>query len=222
MKRIVVLLFLVSVTCSTFAQLQNIPLVTAIGESVVKVKPDYAVAVIKVKKSMNISSLTTAATFRIFEENDTRVQLFGFDDKNIDFSLIQADSLVYVKEIIITINDLQNLDKYLLEIQKLGYKDLIYLDYRVKDLSPHKDQARKSAIASAKRKAILMASELGQSIGKAHTIEEVEVQSFNWYNIDNSKNLENMTYKLGSEAYIIEPGYITIVAKVKVSFDLIK
>jgi len=134
MKRIVVLLFLVSVTCSTFAQLQNIPLATAIGESVVKVKPDYAVAVIKVKKSMNISSLTTAATFRIFEENDTRVQLFGFDDKNIDFSLIQADSLVYVKEIIITINDLQNLDKYLLEIQKLGYKDLIYLDYRVKDL----------------------------------------------------------------------------------------
>mgnify|MGYP000441922083 FL=1 len=200
MKRIVVLLFLVSVTCSTFAQLQNIPLVTAIGESVVKVKPDYAVAVIKVKKSMNISSLTTAATFRIFEENDTRVQLFGFDDKNIDFSLIQADSLVYVKEIIITINDLQNLDKYLLEIQKLGYKDLIYLDYRVKDLAAHKDQARKNAIASAKRKAILLASELGQSIGKAHTIEELESQSFNWYNIDNSKNLENITYQLGSEA----------------------
>ncbi len=67
-----------------------------------------------------------------------------------------------------------------------------------------------------------MASELGQSSGKAHTIEELEVQSFNWYNIDNSKNLENMTYKLGSEAYVIEPGYITIVAKVKVSFDLIK
>jgi len=222
MKGIVVLLFLVSVTCSTFAQLQNIPLVTAIGESVVKVKPDYAVAVIKVKKSMNISSLTTAATFRIFEENDTRVQLFGFDDKNIDFSLIQADSLVYVKEIIITINDLQNLDKYLLEIQKLGYKDLIYLDYRVKDLAAHKDQARKNAIASAKRKAILLASELGQSIGKAHTIEELESQSFNWYNIDNAKNLENMTYKLGSEAYVIEPGYITIISKVKVSFDLMK
>ena len=222
MKGIVVLLFLVSVTCSTFAQLQNIPLATAIGESVVKVKPDYAVAVIKVKKSMNISSLTTAATFRIFEENDTRVQLFGFDDKNIDFSLIQADSLVYVKEIIITINDLQNLDKYLLEIQKLGYKDLIYLDYRVKDLAAHKDQARKNAIASAKRKAILLASELGQSIGKAHTIEELESQSFNWYNIDNAKNLENMTYKLGSEAYVIEPGYITIISKVKVSFDLMK
>jgi len=136
--------------------------------------------------------------------------------------LIQADSLVYVKEIIITINDLQNLDKYLLEIQKLGYKDLIYLDYRVKDLAAHKDQARKNAIASAKRKAILLASELGQSIGKAHTIEELESQSFNWYNIDNAKNLENMTYKLGSEAYVIEPGYITIISKVKVSFDLMK
>jgi hypothetical protein len=36
--------------------------------------------------------------------------------------------------------------------------------------------------------------------GKAHTIEELESQSFNWYNIDNSKNLENITYQLGSEA----------------------
>lgn len=58
--------------------------------------------------------------------------------------------------------------------------------------------------------------------GKAHTIEELESQSFNWYNIDNAKNLENMTYKLGSEAYVIEPGYITIISKVKVSFDLMK
>ena len=78
------------------------------------------------------------------------------------------------------------------------------------------------AIAAAKRKASLMANELGQTIGKAHTIEEVESQSFNWYNIDNAKNLENMTYKLGSEAYVIEPGYITIISKVKVSFDLMK
>jgi len=31
-----------------------------------------------------------------------------------------------------------------------------------------------------------------------------------------------MTYKLGSEAYVIEPGYITIISKVKVSFDLMK
>ena len=78
------------------------------------------------------------------------------------------------------------------------------------------------AIAAAKRKASLMANELGQTIGKAHTIEEVESQSFNWYNIDNSKNLENITYKLGSDVYVIEPGYITIISKVKVSFDLMK
>jgi uncharacterized protein YggE len=222
MKKVFILALFSILLSNTFAQLQNIPLVSAVGESVIKVKPDYAVIALKVKKSMNLATLQTTASFKIFEQNDTKIQLFGFDDKNIDYSLIQADSLVYVKEIFITVNDLENLDKYLLEIQKLGYKDLIYLDYRVKDMSVYKDQARKSAIVSAKRKAMLMASELGQSIGKAHTIEELEVQSFNWYNIDNSKNLENMTYKLGSEAYVIEPGYITIVVKVKVSFDLIK
>jgi uncharacterized protein YggE len=202
--------------------MQNIPLVTVVGESVVKIKPDYVVIAIRVKKSMNLTTLQTTSAFKIFEQNDTRIQLFGFDDKNIDFSLIQADSLVYVKEIFITVNDLENLDKYLLEIQKLGYKDLIYLDYRVKDLTAYKDQARKNAIASAKRKAVLLANELGQSIGKAHTIEELESQSFNWYNIDNTKNLENITFKLGTDGYVIEPGYVTVVSKIKVSFDLLK
>ena len=67
-----------------------------------------------------------------------------------------------------------------------------------------------------------MATELGQIIGKAHTVEEINNENYNWYNIDHVNKTENITFKLGSDNYQIEPGYLTIISKVKVSFDLQK
>ncbi|OFY82852.1 MAG: hypothetical protein A3F72_01840 [Bacteroidetes bacterium RIFCSPLOWO2_12_FULL_35_15] len=205
-----------------FAQLENIPLVTVFGEAAVKVKPDYVIIGIKVKKEIRLNSATNKTVFEIFNTEDTKVRLFGFDDKNVSESLIQVDSSVYVKEIFITINDLTNLDKYLLELYKLGFKNYIYLDYRVKNYDDYKNQARKEAISSAKAKATSLATELGQSIGKAHTIEEINSENYNWYNIHNNANLENITFKLGADGYVIDPGFLIITSKIKVSFDLLK
>src|ERR1035437_5698429 len=202
-----------------FAQLENIPLVTVFGESTVKVKPDYVILGIKIKKEIRLNSAPNNTVFEIFKTEDTKIRLFGFDDKNISESLIQVDGSVYVKEVYITINDLNSLDKYLLELYKLGFKDYIYLDYRVKNFSDYKDQARKEAIYSAKTKATLIATELGQTIGKAHTVEEINNENYNWYNIHNNVNLENITFKLGADGYIVEPGFLIITSKIKVSFD---
>jgi uncharacterized protein YggE len=202
----------------SIAQLQNIPLVVIEAEGIVKVKPDYVIIGVKLNKKIQI----TNATFEIFREIDTQFKIFGLDDKAISQSYIQADSSFYIKEIYLTLTNINMLDKTLLDLYRLGYKQYIYLDYRVQNLISYKNQARKEAIMLAKTKATLLASELGQNIGKAHTIEELNQQSYNWYNIHDEDNLEDVTYKTGSDFYVIEPGYITIISKVKVSFDLIK
>jgi uncharacterized protein YggE len=222
MKRsVVIFIFFISRIVS-FGQLENIPLVTVFGEASVKVKPDYAVIGIKIRKQLPSGSVESSTALEIFKSEDTKIRLFGFDAKNSSETVIQMDSTMYVKEVFITVNDLNLLDKYLLELNKLGFKDFIYLDYRVRELLTYKNQARREAINAAKKKATILAAEVGQTIGKVHRIEEEKSEDFNWFNIHNTKGLENIPAKLGADSYAIEPGFIVFTARIKVSFDLMK
>lgn len=222
MKIILTLMLISSICSNAFAQFDNVPLVSVYGESVVKAKPDYVIIGIKISKDLKLNTTGSINTFEIFKEEDTKIRLFGFDEKNISESLIQIDKGIYVKEVFITINDLSSLDKYLLELYKLGFKDYVYLDYRLKNFVNYKNQAKREAISAAKKEAFSMAFEVGQTIGKANSIKEIDHEDYNWYNIHNASGLENIPYKLGAEGYMIEPGYITITSRVQVSFDLQK
>ncbi|WP_299187862.1 SIMPL domain-containing protein [uncultured Aquimarina sp.] len=222
MKNIVNIIVFITMSNYGIAQLENIPLITVVGKGVVKVKPDYVVLGIKVNKEIRLNSQGNSNVFGIFKDEDTKIKLFDFNNKDISESLIQVKESVYIKEIFVTINELSRLDRYLFELHKLGYKDYIYFDYRVKSLSDHKSQARKKAISSAKKKAALLAIELGQSIGKAHSIQELDSEDYNWYAINDNTNRENITFKLGVDEYVIEPGFLVIISKIQISFDLKK
>lgn len=221
---VLILMMLNVLVCnSIFGQLANIPLMTVYGESVIKVKPDYVILGLKIKKDRYTKNKEKfCSAFEVFCKNDSKIKLFDFDEKNLSESLIQIDSTFYYKEVFIKIMDLNKLDNYLLELHNLGYNDYIYFDYRITNLNDYKNQARIAAVNSAKKKAILMATELGQIIGKAHTVEDIDSENYNWYNMHHVNNTENITFKLGSDNYQIEPGYLTIISKVKVSFDLQK
>jgi uncharacterized protein YggE len=214
--------FFLLITHVTFAQLQNIPLVTVEGKATLKVKPDYVVLGFKVYREIRLNATGEPTGFEIFKSEDTKIKLFDFEDKDIAESCIRVENAVYVKEVFITINDLSRMDKILLDLYRLGYKKYHYFDYRVKDLTSIKYQAKVKAINSARVKAALLAKELGQAIGKAHLIEEVAYQTNNWYTLNKGEELENSTYKQDADDYLIEPGYIVITAKIKVSFDLLK
>lgn len=210
-----ILLIGICLVNTAFCQLQNIPLVIVTGESVVKVIPDYVILGIKIKKT-----LPAEPSFEIFKEEDTKIRLFDFNEADISRSIIQVDSSIYYKEVFITISDIKKLDKYLLELFNLGYRDYVYLDYRITNYNRYKLQAKKEAMNAARKKAQALVSELGQTLGKAHTIEELPTEDYNWYNLKDKKNSGDITFKMGSDNYVIEPGYVCVTAKVKVSFDL--
>ncbi len=206
----------------TAAQIENIPLITVYGEGRVKVKPDHVVIGIRIKKQIPSNSAEGTTALEIFKTDDTRIRLFGFDQKNMSETVVQEDDGSYIKEVFITINDLNTLDKYLLELYKLGFKDYIYMDYRIKEYITYKNQAKREAVSSARKKATLLAGEVGQAIGKAHRIEELTPEDYNWYDLHNDRGLERITFKLGADGYLIEPGFLVLTSKVKVSFDLLK
>jgi uncharacterized protein YggE len=222
MKGLLTFLLFLLLQIAVFAQLENIPLITVYGEASIKIKPDYVIIGIKLKKQLPTSEVERSTALEIFKAEDTKIRLFGFDAKNISETVIQVDSGVYFKEVFLTITDLNALDKYLLELNSLGFTKYIYLDYRVKDYAAYKMQVKKEAINSARKKAVVLAAELGQTIGKAHIIEELAPEDYNWFAIHDRKHLENITFKLGADGYVIEPGFLTLNSKIKVSFDLPK
>jgi uncharacterized protein len=207
---------------SLFAQIENIPLITVTGESVIKALPNYCLLGIRVEKEIPTNSRGETIGFEIFKDVDTRISLFNIDDSDIIETIIQVSNHKLVKEIFIKIKDLNKLDRYLIDLSKLGFDEYIFVDYRNDNYESIKNEARKEAITSAEKKAKLLASELGQTIGSAHTIGEMDYKSYNIFNIENYSNLENVTYNLGADKYLVEPGYITITAKIQVSFDLKK
>lgn len=222
MKNIFCVIIIAILGSSLHAQLENIPLITVTGQSAVKVKPDYVILGLKISKQIKSDSQNNHFGFKIFEDDDTKIRLFDFDENDIFETVIQNSGSKYIKEVFITIRDLSKLDKYMLELHKLGYTNYIYKDYRISDYERYKDQTRKEAINIARKKAEQLAKELGQTIGKAHTIEEIITENYNWYTIYDKNDLENINYKLGADEYIFEPGYIIINSRLRVSFDLLK
>lgn len=197
---------------------QEPPHIRVTGEAVVKVIPDYVVLGIRIKKQLNGADNKPA--FEIFKEEDTKIRLFDFNEADMSKTFIQLDSAAYYKEVFVTITDLKKLDKYLLELYTLGYRDYIYIDYRTSLYDKYKTQAREEAMADAKKKAKQLSLGLFLALGKAYAVEELNTEDYNWYNLKDKKNAGKLTYKMGSDNYLIEPGYITVTARVNVSFYL--
>lgn len=191
--------------------------VSVTGESVVNVQPNYVILGIRIKKQLGGSD---KPAFEIFKEEDTKIRLFDFNEADLSKTFIQLDSAAYYKEVFVVISDLKKLDKYLLELYTMGYKDYVYIDYRTSLYSKYKTQAKEEAMANARKKAQGLAASLGQTVGKAYSIEELNSEDYNWYNLRDKTNAPALTFRMGSEHYLIEPGYITITARVNVSFHL--
>ena len=130
-------------------------------------KPDHAILGFKVNREVKVNNQGNPVDLQIFTDEDNSE------------SLIQVNRLIFVKEIFITVNEIDKLDKYLLKLSKLGYNNLSYIEYRVKNIKGYKNQARKDAINAAKKKASLLTTEFGQTVGKAHSIEEIDTEDYN-------------------------------------------
>jgi uncharacterized protein YggE len=107
----------------------------------------------------------------------------------------------------------------LTEIFRTGITRINSVDFRTTQNRKLKDQARLLAVKAAHEKARAMASEIGQSIGKAYSITEIEHRPYAGYS---SNVIDGVSSggSLSDEPSPIALGQISITARVTVSFEL--
>jgi hypothetical protein len=209
----------------------NLPLITVSGEAAVKVTPDEVVFRLEVEnvdkdliaaKNLNDERvkgvLALARNYQI-DQQDIRTDYisiqpkydFEDDDKKRTFVGYEVS-----KTVVIVLKDFSRFDSLLSDVVKLGVTRVSDVSFRTSQIRKHKDQARALAIKAAREKALAMAQEIGQTIGKAYSIQEEG--AVNNYFARNATTVISGSYSDSESS--IAPGQISVTARVVVSFEL--
>lgn len=221
MKKII--LFLSVLVCSiAHAQVSILPPLTTVnGEAQLKVKPDVVLLKVSVARRVDVAVQGTLGSFlNVFDHEKNALNFLNIDKENITETLIQIQSragqVMLVKDFYITLDNIKKLEDLLQRLYSQGFDNVLVVEYRISQLNVLIAKARLQAIDNAKSKASAVAAQLGQTIGTAYSIEEEPVQIFNPYQGNSS-----VTFPLVfADGYSQEPGYVSVLAKVKVSFNL--
>jgi uncharacterized protein YggE len=123
----------------------------------------------------------------------------------------------------ITLKNVEQFEEFLSRLLETGINYVYQIQFRTTKLSEHREKARSLALAAAKQKAVSMAAELGQKIGRPLAINELQPERY-WQN-RNSYLLTNVAVNANtpanaSEMDTISLGQIPIKETVSVSFEL--
>lgn len=206
------------------------PLITVAGQGEVKVKPDRVVFNLDVEnvdkdliaaKTLNDervkSVLAMARRFNI-DPQDIRTDFISIEPKYEHSEELKKTQFIgygVSKTVIIVLKDFSQFDTLLSEVVKLGVTRVKDVSFQTSEIRKHKDQARLLAIRAAREKAMAMAQEIGQTIGKAHSIQEEGVSN---YDNRNATSVIGASYSESESS--IAPGQISVTARVVVSFEL--
>ena len=213
--------------------------ITTSGDADVKVKPDEVILTFGVEtrdKDLQVAK----------KQNDDRMKKvlalakeFEIDPKYIQTDYInirpEYDHYVFVqyiaqKKIVFTLKDIDKFEELLSRALEVGANYVHGVQFRTTELRKYRDQARAKAIIAAKEKAVALAKELGQKVGKPKTIQE---GYGSWYSPYNSGwwgsygyggMTQNVSQNVGSGSSETEGtialGMITVNAKITVTFEL--
>jgi uncharacterized protein YggE len=210
------------------------PLITVSGQAEISVTPDMAVFNLRVvtldkdiakSKALNDESvrktLAMAQTYGI-APTDAQTNYISVETRHSDSD--EDKPRVFLgyevsKRIVLTLRDMSRIESLLSDVIKAGVNRVEGIDFRTSQIRQHKDRARQMAIKAAQEKAIALTKEIGQSIGKAHSITEQSTESSSSNNfMVNSRGSAGGDYSDAEGTIAI--GQIPITARVSVSFEL--
>jgi uncharacterized protein YggE len=225
------------------ATLSEPRVITVAGTGEVKVVPDRAILRLGVQtidrdlvkaKAQNDEIvqrfLLKVADYEISDE-DFRSDQASIGPVFADYGSNNLTGYQVRRSFMVTINDLATLDSFLTDILLAGVNQVYGVDFRTADLQGYRDQARALAIQDAKRKADLLASELGQEVGEPLKVEERSANSYmwgSWSGFGSGSNYAMMAMPMMAESSgtssgvmsTFAPGEITVVIYVTVAFTL--
>lgn len=219
-----------------FAQEHPLPRsITVTGDAEVKVVPDEVDLTFGIQTSNKDLDAAKA-------ENDKRVKdvmklakSFGIEAEQIQTDRLsiqpryetRKEQQVFVEyvvanTIVVTLKDISKFEELLSGALKAGVNYVQGIDFRTTELRKHRDQARAMAIKAAKEKAIALAKELGQTIGKPLSISE-DPPRIPWgtRNVMQVQRNDSLPEGDGSgDSATLALGRISVSARVTVVFEL--
>ncbi len=139
--------------------------------------------------------------------------------------------------LVITLKDLSKFDELFTKILDSGANYVRNVQFKTTKLRDYKDEARALAVKAAKEKAVAMAKELGQTVGKANVVQELQEDIYSYYspwsssaypgaNLASNVTLSNSILNAPGNGLQnanngdFSPGQIKISARIAVTFDL--
>jgi uncharacterized protein YggE len=225
--------FLSKTPASPFGGDQTRPrMITVTGQAEVFVVPDEVVLNIGVETRDRDLEDAVNENGEIVEAVLGLVSSYGIDPDDVqtdyfrinpryDYSSGRLEYYKVQKTFVIKLRDLSVFEDLLQALLIAGVNQVRGIEFLTSDLRSHKDEARALALQAAQEKAVDMAAELGQKIGKPYWIQEIHDQLNSMF--DDSMQT-NVLVSDGSSSVdfrtTLVAGQISILAEVVVSFEL--
>lgn len=232
----ILLVFAIALSASS-AIAQNAvdrPLITVTGQAEILVVPDevaFNLRVVTMEKELPAAQTkndqivkTLLDLARKYQIPPTQVQTDHislaqrFSDEEVTKKPPVFLGYTVTKKVAIVLRDVSKAEDLLADIFKSGVTNIEDVEFRTTQLRKYKDQARAMAIKAAQEKAAALAREIGQTIGKAYSIQEQGQTYGGLPNNSNSLGFASGSYS--DEESTIALGQIAITARVVVSFEL--
>jgi len=231
-----ILFVVMALTCSAQDVCPHPRLISVVGTAEINVPPDQAVISLGVESHDKV--LATAKS-----ENDRRVKkvlglarAVGVEQKDIGTSSLEMEP-DYSEEkiprllgyrisqaIAITLKDLTKYEALMTQLLEAGANRVYGVRFVVGEDRKYRDEARTKAITAAKEKAVALAGQLGQTIGKPWEISEEHGGNIFSYgafaNTANTVQTRSEGGGEGAEESTVAPGQVIVRASVDVSFLL--
>lgn len=216
----------------------SLPLITVSGQAEIRVQPDevlFDLSVVRLDKEITAAQQQTDESVRqilalarrynvpaqnvktnyITVEMKYTTDLLDDDD---DEKKVKRELVGYEvsKSVNVRFTDLARFEGFFADVLKAGVSRVRSVTFHTSQLRKHRDQARAAAVRAAREKAVALAAEIGQSVGKAYTIEEEAPRDLSR---SNSVTFDSGAYS-ADESSAFAPGTITVTAQVTVSFLL--
>jgi uncharacterized protein len=220
--------------------ISKVPTVDTTGKAEIQVVPDTATlsfAIVKKDKSVAVAKKQNDETVAKVTDLARRFNIIATDvktdyirvsevskrvkikDSNADYEDV-FDGYRVTRNMIIKLSDISKFETFLTALLDAGVNNVANVVFSSSELRKYKDQARAMAIRAAREKAEALAKEIGQTIGKAVSIDEENVDENRSSNSLSSNN--NFSFELvdSYNAQTISVGTISVRAEVSARFLL--
>jgi uncharacterized protein len=239
-NRKVIITLAASVFFSALVQLcpaqDNCPrqrLVSVVGTAEINVAPDEVVLSLGVESHDKVLGVAKSQNDARANKVMTLARSAGVEPKDIqtgslrmgpDYSEEKVPRLLgydVSQTIAITLRDLSKYEALMTQLLEAGVNRVDGISFRIAEPRKYRDEARSKAIRAAKEKAVAMATELGQTVGKPWEIsEEGGSGMLNVVTRGNANYASDRDKRSVTEESTVAPGQVTINASVSVSFQL--